>query len=115
MNEVYFAQYRRIKVRSDFGEFFEWQTLIDEQVVAPERILPQLSSRESLQVGTGWQAYPLFSANGFKGSEIVLPSARDMLDLALVEWQNKRVVSALDIEPIYLRNEVTWKKLPGRE
>jgi len=21
----------------------------------------------------------------------------------------------LEIEPIYLRNEVTWKKLPGRE
>lgn len=38
-----------------------------------------------------------------------------MLELARVEFLQKRTISALEIEPIYLRNEVTWKKLPGRE
>lgn len=38
-----------------------------------------------------------------------------MLELARVEFLQKHTISALEIEPIYLRNEVTWKKLPGRE
>ena len=38
-----------------------------------------------------------------------------MLELARVEWLQQKTISALEIEPIYLRNEVTWKKLAGRE
>ena len=48
-------------------------------------------------------------------SDITLPNALYMLELAQVEYLQKRTISALEIEPIYLRNEVTWKKLPGRE
>jgi probable M22 peptidase homolog HI_0388 len=38
-----------------------------------------------------------------------------MLPLAQTAWKQQQTISALEIEPIYLRNEVTWKKLPGRE
>ncbi|MEA3587332.1 tRNA (adenosine(37)-N6)-threonylcarbamoyltransferase complex dimerization subunit type 1 TsaB [Pseudidiomarina sp. 1APP75-27a] len=64
-------------------------------------------------VGTGWQAY---------GSQldpdtqvqvldaVTLPLAQDMLTLA----KQSEPVAAEELEPLYVRNEVTWKKLPGR-
>jgi tRNA threonylcarbamoyladenosine biosynthesis protein TsaB len=41
-----------------------------------------------------------------------LPLAEDMLTIA-----TKGCVTSVDaenLEPLYVRNEVTWKKLPGR-
>ncbi|VTR17989.1 Uncharacterised protein [Serratia fonticola] len=46
---------------------------------------------------------------------MLLPQAEDMLPLALQAWQQGLAVSVENAEPTYLRNEVTWKKLPGRE
>jgi tRNA threonylcarbamoyladenosine biosynthesis protein TsaB len=47
--------------------------------------------------------------------KMLLPQAEDMLPLALQLWENGVRVDPQDAEPTYLRNEVTWKKLPGRE
>ncbi|WP_241970356.1 tRNA (adenosine(37)-N6)-threonylcarbamoyltransferase complex dimerization subunit type 1 TsaB [Idiomarina seosinensis] len=41
-----------------------------------------------------------------------LPEAQDML--ALVTAGQVQAVDASELEPLYVRNEVTWKKLPGR-
>ena len=38
-----------------------------------------------------------------------------MLELALTDYAQNKVISALEIEPVYLRNEDLEKKLPGRE
>ena len=119
MNEVYFAQWQAQKVRSDFGEFLDWQPMIAEQVCSPSNVIEQVSQQHhenAILVGTGWAAYPeLKEANLGKATEITLPSALYMLDLALPKWFAGETISPLEIEPIYLRNEVTWKKLPGRE
>ena len=115
MNEVYFSQVKREKVRSELGEFFQWNPVIEEQVCQPEKVLEQLSDLTAYRVGTGWGAYPQFKENGLEGSDIILPSAQYMLGLALTDYAQNKVISALEIEPVYLRNEVTWKKLPGRE
>lgn len=115
MNEVYFSQLVREKVRSDFGEFFQWQEIITEQVCSPEQAIKQLRDDNAFRVGTGWAAYSQFIEKNLTSSDIVLPNALYMLELARVEYLQKRTISALEIEPIYLRNEVTWKKLPGRE
>ncbi len=122
MNEVYFAQFEAQKVRSEFGEFLHWQPLVEEQVGSPQKMLEQIhgsgqgKTPKPLGVGTGWQAYTQLSeADIVEASSIELPSARYMLSLALPLWYNKRMISAVEIEPVYLRNEVTWKKLPGRE
>ncbi|NMK15141.1 tRNA (adenosine(37)-N6)-threonylcarbamoyltransferase complex dimerization subunit type 1 TsaB, partial [Pasteurella multocida] len=32
----------------------------------------------------------------------------------LLKWQQQQTINALAIESVYLRNEVTWKKLPAR-
>lgn len=119
MNEVYFAQWQAQKVRSDFGEFLDWQPMIAEQVCSPSNVIEQVAQQHhenAVLVGTGWAAYPeLNEANLGKVTEITLPSALYMLDLALPKWFAGETISPLEIEPIYLRNEVTWKKLPGRE
>ena len=115
MNEVYFSQLVREKVRSDFGEFFQWREIITEQVCSPEQAVNQLQDDNAFRVGTGWAAYSQFTEKNLTSSDIALPNALYMLELARVEYLQKRTISALEIEPIYLRNEVTWKKLPGRE
>ena len=123
MNEVYFSQLVREKKCTDFGQFFVWKNLIPEQVCSPEKALVQLANSTALniatstalRVGTGWNAYAQFATKGLTGSDIELPDARYMLELARVEWLQQKTISALEIEPIYLRNEVTWKKLVGRE
>ena len=123
MNEVYFSQLVREKKCTDFGQFFIWKNLIPEQVCSPEKALVQLANSTALniatstalRVGTGWNAYAQFATKGLTGSDIELPDARYMLELARVEWLQQKTISALEIEPIYLRNEVTWKKLAGRE
>lgn len=131
MNEVYFSQLVREKKCTDFGQFFVWKNLIPEQVCSPEKALVQLANSTALnittstalniatstalRVGTGWNAYAQFATKGLTGSDIELPDARYMLELAHVEWLQQKMISALEIEPIYLRNEVTWKKLAGRE
>lgn len=123
MNEVYFSQLVREKKCTDFGQFFVWKNLIPEQVCSPEKALVQLANSTALniatstalRVGTGWNAYAQFVTKGLTGSDIELPDARYMLELARVEWLQQKTISALEIEPIYLRNEVTWKKLAGRE
>ena len=131
MNEVYFSQLVREKKCTDFGQFFVWKNLIPEQVCSPEKALVQLANSTALnittstalniatstalRVGTGWNAYAQFATKGLTGSDIELPDARYMLELAHVEWLQQKTISALEIEPIYLRNEVTWKKLAGRE
>ena len=115
MNEVYFSQLVREKVRSDFEEFFQWREIITEQVCSPEQAIKQLRDDNAFRVGTGWTAYSQFTEKNLTSSDIALPNALYMLELARVEYLQKRTISALEIEPIYLRNEVTWKKLPGRE
>lgn len=119
MNEVYFAQWQAQKVRSDFGEFLDWQPMIAEQVCSPSNVIEQVAQQHhenAVLAGTGWAAYPeLKEANLGKATEITLPSALYILDLALPKWFAGETISPLEIEPIYLRNEVTWKKLPGRE
>ena len=119
MNEVYLAQWQAQKVRSDFGEFLDWQPVIAEQVCSPSKVIEQVVQQHrenAVLAGTGWAAYPeLKETNLGKVTEITLPSALYMLDLALPKWFAGETISPLEIEPIYLRNEVTWKKLPGRE
>ncbi|PVX42895.1 tRNA threonylcarbamoyladenosine biosynthesis protein TsaB [Pasteurella langaaensis DSM 22999] len=115
MNEVYFSQLVAEKVRSEFGEFLQWNEIIAEQVGAPTRLLEKLGELQGewTTVGTGWAAYEALQNLG-ANTTITLPSAQYMLSLAVPMWYQKQTISAVEIEPVYLRNEVTWKKLPGR-
>ncbi|SQI41150.1 UGMP family protein [Leminorella richardii] len=113
MSEVYWGCYER-------SEQGEWGAVGSEQVLPPQRVSELLHtlSGEWATVGTGWQTYPTMgdgSAVALRDGKVLFPRAQDMLPLALTRWKKGQVQSAEHIEPVYLRNEVAWKKLPGRE
>ncbi|RJT47177.1 tRNA (adenosine(37)-N6)-threonylcarbamoyltransferase complex dimerization subunit type 1 TsaB [Rahnella woolbedingensis] len=113
MGEVYWGEFSR-------NAQGVWSGEETEKVIKPEQLLaraPELSGRFAT-VGTGWVTYPHLLGESplaelFDG-EMLLPHAEDMLPLALRLWENGVRVNPEDAEPTYLRNEVTWKKLPGR-
>ena len=112
MGEVYWAVYQR-------GPQGEWLGKETEQVISPERAMENMATLtgEWMTAGTGWQAYPqLFTGHSLQllTGESQLPQAEDMLPLAYPQWVAGQVTDPALIEPVYLRNEVTWKKLPGR-
>ncbi|WP_241595065.1 tRNA (adenosine(37)-N6)-threonylcarbamoyltransferase complex dimerization subunit type 1 TsaB [Rosenbergiella epipactidis] len=112
MGEVYWAIYQR-------DEQGVWQGKETEQVLSPQVAVEKMHSLtgEWMTAGTGWQAYPELRAGhtlALQESESLLPQAEDMLPLAYRQLQAGHLIHPAEIEPIYLRNEVTWKKLPGR-
>jgi tRNA threonylcarbamoyladenosine biosynthesis protein TsaB len=105
MSEVYFAQYDIVDDCLHLcGE---------ERVLPPSEALAELPTSAFHRVGTGWQAYP--ELEGEIAPEITLPNAQYMLDLAEQAIANGEAVAVGDIQPHYIRDKVTWKKLPGRE
>jgi tRNA threonylcarbamoyladenosine biosynthesis protein TsaB len=116
MSEVYFGQYQLQQ---------NVMTLIDEeQVLPPQQGAVLLSRRSRLNdtsdmtgVGTGWQAYPALNAAAHVEvlTDVLYPNAFYMLPLAKALIANGQAVEVESIQPVYLRDKVTWKKLPGRE
>ncbi|GGF53325.1 tRNA (adenosine(37)-N6)-threonylcarbamoyltransferase complex dimerization subunit type 1 TsaB [Alteromonas lipolytica] len=108
MGEVYFGHYR-----SNNGVA---ELVGEEQVIAPEQVAEQLDVATMAIAGTGWNAYPVLTA--LLGPEhnvrVSYPYARFMLPLAVAQLKAGAGVSAEAVTPEYLRNTVTWKKLPGR-
>ncbi|CAM4407745.1 tRNA (adenosine(37)-N6)-threonylcarbamoyltransferase complex dimerization subunit type 1 TsaB [Pseudoalteromonas ostreae] len=109
MGEIYFAHYRL----SDNGVM----TLQgDEQVLKPA--LLSLADEPGIAVGTGWQTYPEALADKPQiaiNNDIILPDAGFMLATISDDFSAQRTVSAAQAQPKYVRDTVTWKKLPGRE
>ncbi|OAT54387.1 tRNA (adenosine(37)-N6)-threonylcarbamoyltransferase complex dimerization subunit type 1 TsaB [Providencia heimbachae] len=112
MSEIYCAQYQR-------NEQGFWLGEETEAVLIPDDFKAKFSSLRGQWgcAGTGWEAYPqLLAEQSFiTDSQVTLPDAQDMLPIALQLWQAGKVIAVEEVEPTYLRNEVTWKKLPGRE
>jgi len=114
MGEVYWAEYQR-------DEQGVWHGEESEAVLKPDAVKERLNqlSGEWAMVGTGWPAWPeLATASGnvtLVDGGILLPEAEDMLPVACHLLSEGKTVAVEKAEPIYLRNEVAWKKLPGRE
>lgn len=113
MGEVYWGQYQRQNDGVWVGEN-------TEAVFTPERAQQNVMAlaREWASVGTGWGTYPDMAAATpitLVDGQITLPQAEDMLPLALVDFALGKMTAVENAQPTYLRNEVTWKKLPGRE
>ena len=111
MGEVYFGHYQ---LKNDL------MVLVNEEVVIKPADLLALElkvEKNAALVGTGWAAYPEL-IEYFKDArqlEIEFPSSKYMLDLVVSCVENGEAVAAELATPVYLRDKVTWKKLPGRE
>ena len=113
MSEVYWGRYQRL-------ENGEWQVIDQECVIAPNVLCQQVSADESqwATVGTGWAAYEKeltsLLLNCVEGG-VLYPDAQDIVHIAQFAFNNGETVAVEDSSPVYLRDNVTWKKLPGRE
>ncbi|CAH9050927.1 tRNA threonylcarbamoyladenosine biosynthesis protein TsaB [Pseudoalteromonas holothuriae] len=108
MGEVYLAQYQ-----ADQAGMLK---IIGEEIVCtPENI--QHYENAIAAVGTAWQTYPDIVAqkNLDLVPSITLPDAFYMLELGDYAFTNGLSVDASQAQPHYVRDTVTWKKLPGRE
>ncbi|WP_367165444.1 tRNA (adenosine(37)-N6)-threonylcarbamoyltransferase complex dimerization subunit type 1 TsaB [Kosakonia cowanii] len=113
MGEVYWAEYQR-------DADGVWHGEETEAVLKPEAVSDRLQQLEGswAMVGTGWGAWPELAAKSpvtLTDGEMLLPTAEDMLPIARQLFAAQKWVAVEQAEPVYLRNEVAWKKLPGRE
>lgn len=111
MGEVYFAHYQ---LENDLMALKN-----EEVVIKPDDLLAlDLQIKKgAVLVGTGWAAYPELIEN-FKNAvqlDIDFPSSKYMLDQVVSCVENGAMVAPELATPVYLRDKVTWKKLPGRE
>lgn len=118
MDEVYFAVFKQSENSIT--------VVVEEQVCPPQvaidslNALQQTDNSNLVAAGTGWSAYNALEQWLKHNSEndqasVVLPNARFMLELAQRAMLQGDVSDAVSVEPVYLRDKVTWKKLPGRE
>ncbi|MFQ1862830.1 tRNA (adenosine(37)-N6)-threonylcarbamoyltransferase complex dimerization subunit type 1 TsaB [Aeromonas veronii] len=112
MNEVYFGRYELIDGRMQ---------LVGDEVVSDPAALVDVRGKLAgpvTCVGTGFETYgEILSglADELAVSQVRFPAAEDMLPLARAAWLAGEAVPVEQATPVYLRDKVTWKKLPGRE
>ena len=110
MGEVYFAHYRAIDGLASLQGA--------EQVLAPVEATKLLSgATQAYGVGTGWAAYAELDPTKqvHVATDILYPDAKFMLPLAIALFNQGQTQSAAEVQPVYVRDTVTWKKLPGKE
>ena len=107
MSEVYFAIYENQDGIA---------VLSSKEIVRKPEQLEALELSGAIAVGTGWQTYEEVLAQKFScsRSDILLPNAQFMLPLAQLEFEAGNGVDAEFAQPNYVRDEVSWQKLPGR-
>ena len=112
MNEVYFGRYALLDGRMQ---------LVGDEVVSDPSALVDVRGKQAGRVtcvGTGFETYgEILSglADELAVSQVRFPAAEDMLPLARAAWLAGEAVAVEQATPVYLRDKVTWKKLPGRE
>ncbi|KXJ52135.1 tRNA (adenosine(37)-N6)-threonylcarbamoyltransferase complex dimerization subunit type 1 TsaB [Cognaticolwellia aestuarii] len=94
------------------------QAMTEEAVLNPELVAQYYShlSLPAYGVGTGWEAYSVLSElkSNEAAPDILFPSAVAMLTIGQVDF-SEHSVAAEHAQPKYVRDTVSWKKLPGRE
>lgn len=113
MGEIYWGQYQR-KTDGD------WQIIGVEQVIVPDALVESVQTEPGiwLTAGTAWEVYADTLAKlpfEMQQGSVLYPDSQDMVHLAKFAFARGESVSAEVASPVYLRDTVTWKKLPGRE
>ena len=108
MSEVYCAQF---SLENGIMEF-----ATTEQVMPPQQCYQTFSGEDKLfPAGTGWQSYQtILSTLTNSLPDVLYPDARYMLTLAKEQVAQGNVQPAEQAQPVYVRDTVSWKKLPGR-
>lgn len=110
MGEVYWACFECREGKPEM--------LADERVCPPEGVALAGGSRRWLGAGSGWRLQGQFPDEVVGAMDQVddglLPQADQVARLAANEFMVHGGVAAAEAQPVYIRDEVAWKKLPGR-
>jgi len=110
MGEVYWGSY---ECRGGMPE-----ALAPERVCAPQQIALEPGPGRWFGAGTGWRLREQFGAEVIaaiaQGDDSLLPQASQIARLASRSFAVNGGVAAARAQPVYIRDEVAWKKLPGR-
>ncbi|MFL0796469.1 MAG: tRNA (adenosine(37)-N6)-threonylcarbamoyltransferase complex dimerization subunit type 1 TsaB [Cellvibrionaceae bacterium] len=103
MSEVYWGIYR---AQGDMVE-----SVRADCVSAPQLLVDAIAEHEIVQgVGTGWGVASLDNIRHQAKEIEFFPQARDLLPRAAINLENNLGINACEVEPVYLRNEVSWEK-----
>ena len=109
MAEIYLGYYRN---QNGLATLME-----QERVLKPDEIQPlQQMTAKAFSAGTGWVTYPevLSAKFAISDGQVELPNAKFMLPLAEALFSANASTDAEHAQPNYVRDEVSWQKLPGR-
>lgn len=116
MQEVYLGHYKIIDGRAVVQGV--------ESVMSPDDALRYLNTLKTSQsspapiglAGTGYVTYSDLFADDLKAMTLKVhyPNAKFMLPFATHALAIKSSISAENIEPVYVRDTVTWQKLPNK-
>jgi len=93
----------------------------NEAVIPPADLAEQLQEQKHIDkfigAGTGWDAYaePLSGLKDNEQVDVLYPDAKFMLTLGEQAFNEGLALPAEEAQPVYVRDTVSWKKLPGRE
>jgi len=114
MQEIYWGQYQ-------LDQQGYMQLCLPEVVGKPDELpLPDKTDQKWVGAGSAWSAYE--QALGSISQDLIssfdgnrLPHAQDIAQLALDVIAKDKLVTVENIEPVYLRNEVAWKKTASKK
>ena len=94
--------------------------LSEERVCPPDAVtLPPDASGNWYGAGQGWTLKEQMPGELVERlaaiDDTLLPAAAQVAKLAEQGMSNGQAVPAEQAQPVYIRDEVAWKKLPGRE
>ncbi|PCI45160.1 MAG: tRNA (adenosine(37)-N6)-threonylcarbamoyltransferase complex dimerization subunit type 1 TsaB [Moraxellaceae bacterium] len=108
INEVYWGVYK---------EENQLMVLQGTEVVCRPEDIPFDTSNIEIAVGSGvlYKSQVMDRCSSIKGWESLENSeAHDVITLGIAQFEQQNFVSVEQAVPVYLRDKVTWKKLPGR-
>ncbi|KEQ19523.1 tRNA (adenosine(37)-N6)-threonylcarbamoyltransferase complex dimerization subunit type 1 TsaB [Endozoicomonas numazuensis] len=86
------------------------QPVINERVIAPERVIVPEGEENWLGMGTGWQFEDQLAAKTINCFPDAYPRAADIAILAAADFNEGHAVPAERTRPVYLRDKVALKK-----
>lgn len=81
-----------------------------ERVLSIESLLAETTNTPGILVGSGWQLPVCRDLRDSRDCLSMSITAQDIDVIAQKEFNNGKVVAVEAAEPVYLRNEITWKK-----
>jgi tRNA threonylcarbamoyladenosine biosynthesis protein TsaB len=111
MDEVYWSVYE-LSFSTETGTH-HLNLRNDEMVSTPQDCYEAMTSDKHeviCGIGSGWNYSLFLDIPGVNVDKNFSPLAYDIADLALVAYKKGESINPLEAEPIYLRNEISWKK-----